>query len=73
MFLFTTEKPILRWNFFPSSEMVFSRSIWNLKWLNKLRLDTFSRRLKPQKIKAIIQLHFEYFIHLHKLFAKFNA
>ena len=33
MFLFTTEKPILRWNFFPSSEMVFSRSIWDLKWL----------------------------------------
>ena len=25
------------------------------------------------EIKAIIQLHFEYFIHLHKLFAKFNA
>ena len=33
LFLYTTEKPILRWYFLPSSVMVFSRSIWDLKWL----------------------------------------
>ena len=44
MFLFTTEKPILRWNFFPSSEMVFSRSIWDLKWLLTTRAITSDRK-----------------------------
>ena len=33
LFLYTTEMPILRWHFLPSSVMVFSRSIWDLEWL----------------------------------------
>ena len=37
LLLYTTEKPILRRNFLPSSEMVFSRSIWDLEWLHTSR------------------------------------
>ena len=48
MFLLTTEKPNLRWNFFLSSEMVFSRFIWDLKWLLITRtLETFQVEKNP--------------------------
>ena len=48
MFHYTTEKPILRWNFLPSSVMVSSRTIW--EWLLTTRAceGWFANHKRPQ-------------------------
>ena len=58
------ENPILRWNFFPSGEMVFSRSIWDLKWL----LTTRACGLHSSADYIRVRISFFYFFRKGKRF-----